>query len=192
MAMVNIINRFAGRQLLLVLLAFGVSACAASGASAPPAAAQPAYDMNSWETMISSECRAFFDGCNNCVREPGKMAACTRKACVSYQQPRCLDAAEAAASPGAGKVVDYACDAGATFSVIYHEYVQDDQRVRLADSEIMLRDDQTHTVYRLQRERSASGEKYVDAAGFEFFGKGDEALVMQQGARLYSGCRVRR
>jgi len=151
----------------------------------------PQYDMNSWKSSIDSECRSYFDGCNNCVREPGKMGACTRKACAVYQQPRCLDDAAAAAQTAesnAAKRVDYVCDAGYRFSVSFHEYVQDDQRVRLDQDEVMFSDRQTGTVSRLQRERSASGTKYIDASGLLFFAKGNDALVLRQGERLYSNC----
>ena len=181
---------------IVMMLAILVSACATKQDSAvmsePVMAAAPEYDMNSWKTIIGDECRSFSDGCNNCFREPGKMAACTRKACFTYQQPRCLDEAAAAESAVAGKGVEYSCDAANTFSVSYHEYVQDDQRVRLQESEIMFSDHQTGRDYRLQRAPSASGEQYVDATGFKFFAKGDEALVMEQDARLYSGCKVKR
>jgi membrane-bound inhibitor of C-type lysozyme len=119
------------------------------------------------------------------------MAACTRKACFTYQQPRCLDEETATESAPAATRVDYACDAAGSFSVSYHEFVQDDQRVRLQQSEIMFSDHQTHKVYRLQRTPSASGEQYVDSAGFKFFAKGNEALVMEQDSRLYSGCKVK-
>ena len=146
--------------------------------------------MNSWKTIIGDECRSFSDGCNNCFREPGKMAACTRKACSAYQQPRCLD--EQAAAGSAARQFDYACDAGKTFSVSYHEFTQDDRRLKLRESEIMLSDHQTRIIYRLQREPSASGVKYLDAAGFLFFAKGDEALVMEQDSRLYSDCKIKR
>ena len=180
-----------------MILAVLVSACATKpgplakdeSAAATPAVASE-YDMNSWKTIIGDECRSFNDGCNNCFREPGKMAACTRKACRDYQRPRCLDEAAAAESAPAARQIDYACDAANTFSVSYHEFVQDHQRVRLQESEVMFSDHQTHKIYRLQRVRSASGEQYVDSAGFKFFAKGDEALVMEQGTRLYSGCKT--
>ena len=148
--------------------------------------------MNSWKTIIADDCRAFFDGCNQCVREPGgAVAACTRMACAEYQRAECRDDADALGAPTqpeAAKTVNYACADGARFTVIYHEYRQDDQRVRLGESEIMLRDAQTHSVYRLQRERSASGERFGNAAGLQFFGKGREARVTQQDQRLYADC----
>jgi membrane-bound inhibitor of C-type lysozyme len=180
----------------LMILVILISACGTKQdlVVAPEAAAvaAPEYDMNSWKTIIGDECRSFSDGCNNCFREPGKMAACTRKACLTYQQPRCLDEEAAAESAATARRVDYACDAASSFSISYHEFVQDDQRVRLKESEIMFSDHQQHTVYRLQRTPSASGEQYVDSAGFKFFAKGDEALVMEQDSRLYSGCKVKR
>lgn len=50
------------------------------------------YDANSWKTMIDDSCLSFSDGCNTCNREAGSdIAACTRKACVQYEAPKCLD-----------------------------------------------------------------------------------------------------
>lgn len=166
-----------------VFLAFYASAVAAGGV--------PDYDANSWKTLIADDCRVFFDGCNQCVREPGKAAACTRKACAEYRQPRCRDAEATTGAvnrPRAAETVNYTCAGGARFSVMYHEYRQDDQRVVLGEAEIMLRDEQTHTLYRLQRERSASGEKYGDSTGLMFFARGQQALVMRQDERLYTEC----
>ena len=180
---------------LLLLLLNLLSACATVETPdeivAGESAAATQYDMNSWKSMIDEQCRSFFDGCNNCIREPGKVGACTMKACASYQRPRCLDeAAEVPQSgePMAPKQVHYVCDGGSRFSVSYHEYVQDDQRLRLRDDEIMFSDRQTLTAYRMQREPSASGEKYTDSAGLQFFARGDEAIVTRQGKKLYSNC----
>jgi membrane-bound inhibitor of C-type lysozyme len=181
---------------MVMILGLIISACMANQdpvATAESAAvAAPVYDMNSWKTIIGDECRSFSDGCNNCFRDPGKMAACTRMACRTYQQPRCLDEEAATESTPAAKRVDYACDADRTFSVSYHEFVQDDQFVRLQESEVMFSDHQKHRDYRLQRTPSASGEQYVGSAGFKFFAKGDEALVMEKDSRLYSNCKVKR
>ena len=50
------------------------------------------YSSQSWRETIPESCRVFFDGCNPCRREPGaEAAACTRKACVKYREPVCLD-----------------------------------------------------------------------------------------------------
>ena len=153
------------------------------------------WDQNSWREVIADDCRVFFDGCNNCrrVTESSSLAACTRMACAEYRKPRCLDEAvetSADARP-ASKTVEYTCAGGNAFSVIYHEYIQDDQRLRLTDSEVVLRDHQTHTVYRLQRQVSASGEKYSEASGLMLFARGDEAMVMQQQTDLYRNCIAR-
>jgi len=52
---------------------------------------QMTYDQDSWKDMISEGCTAYFDGCNNCRREPGaEIAACTRKFCQEYEKPECL------------------------------------------------------------------------------------------------------
>ena len=94
---------------ILMLLACFATACATQQTPGDmPATDQTQYDMNSWKEIIGSDCRAFFDGCNNCVREPGKMAACTRKACAVYQRPRCLDGEAAADStqPMAANLVE--------------------------------------------------------------------------------------
>lgn len=164
-------------------------------ASASAGGDAPVYDMNSWKTIIDDDCRAFFDGCNQCVREPGKAAACTRMACAEYRRPTCRDNAAAPAVPAppeAAKTVAYVCAGGARFAVSYHEYRQEDQRVRLGESEIMLRDEQTRSVYLLRRERSASGEKYGNAEGLQFFAKGREARVTRQDELLYTDCVVSR
>ena len=193
-------NRSYLRFAIVLISAFLLAACIAKedpvvnadSATSQSASVEPVFDMNSWKTIIGDDCRSFFDGCNNCRRDPGKMAACTRMACAVYQQPRCLDDDVAAGAAPVAKRVGYACDDGNRFSVNYHEYVQDDQRLRLNDSEIMFSDDQTRTAYRLQRKRSASGEKYMNAEGLEFFAKGDEAQVRQQGVNIYANCRIKR
>jgi membrane-bound inhibitor of C-type lysozyme len=164
-----------------------------AGGAAPAAAG---WDQNSWRDIISDECQAFFDGCNNCRRGSADitMAACTRKACAEYQKPRCLDeeANVTTDTRPVSKTIEYSCAGSNTFSVAYHEYIQDDQRVMLSDSEVMFSDHQTHNVYRLQRQVSASGEKYSDAAGFMFFARGGEAMVQQQQTRLYRDCVITR
>ncbi len=50
------------------------------------------YDANSWEAIIPETCMNFFDGCNNCVRNPDNgIVACTQKACFQYKRPQCLN-----------------------------------------------------------------------------------------------------
>ena len=167
-----------------------VSGVAQAGGVAP---AEMTWDQDSWREVIGDDCRAFFDGCNNCRRSQNdsSIAACTRKACAEYREPRCLDAEmQSSASGSAAKTVTYDCAGGNRVSVHYHEYRRDDQRVSLSDSEIMFRDHQTRTVHKLQREVSASGAKYAGGDDLVFFAKGDEAFVQLQQERLYGDCRA--
>lgn len=52
------------------------------------------YDEQSWKTIIPDSCQSFSDGCNICNRAEGSdIAACTKKFCVTYEKPACLDVA---------------------------------------------------------------------------------------------------
>lgn len=56
---------------------------------------EQSYNFESWKEIIPSGCKSFFDGCNNCIRsENSDLAACTKKACLEYSEPKCLDAKE--------------------------------------------------------------------------------------------------
>jgi membrane-bound inhibitor of C-type lysozyme len=161
--------------------------------AAPQAGGTPSdskYDAQSWKSLIPAACKSFFDGCNNCRRAQGSdVAACTRKACAVYEKPRCLDAPITEGSPFDGRLLRFECDDGRRFGVYYGEYVSGDQRVRLAEDEIMLSDPQTRTAYRLRRERAASGAKYSDGS-LEFWEHGGQAMLRRNGQPLYAGCRV--
>ena len=168
----------------------------ASGAAAQPVAMEGQYGQDSWKTRISESCLSFFDGCNNCRRNPQTgIAACTRKACARYAKPVCLDDtgagaqmnAPASGTSGKAHSVTYSCESGARVSADYGEYVADDQRLKLKPDEIMFRDHQTHTAALLARQRSASGERY-GKGGLVFWAKGDEAFVLRDGDRLYTNC----
>ena len=52
----------------------------------------------------------------------------------------------------------------------------------------MLVDEQTHTAHRLRRQRAASGAKYAGDA-LEFWEHGAEAMLRQDGQRLYGTCK---
>lgn len=150
------------------------------------------YDADSWKILITEDCKAFFDGCNNCTRPRGSTtAACTRKACAVYEKPRCLDAPITEGSMGKtpfeGKLAKFACDGGNRFRVYYGEYDSGDQRVRLGEDEIVLSDEQSHTAYRLERERAASGAKYSDGT-LEFREHGGEAMLRKGGQKIYQNC----
>ena len=119
-----------------------------------------------------------------CLLLPAWIALLAIGACAAPAEPGPAAAVDA---QGTGRAIDYTCDGGAAFSVFFRE---DDSGAVLEDSEIMLRDGQTGERYRLRRERSASGEKYGDAAGVQFFAKGKQAMLLKQGERLYSNCSV--
>lgn len=45
-----------------------------------------------FEPLPPEICVSYFDGCNNCRKEPGSyVATCTEKFCEEYGTPRCLD-----------------------------------------------------------------------------------------------------
>mmetsp|Transcript_10446 Transcript_10446/g.31189 ORF Transcript_10446/g.31189 Transcript_10446/m.31189 type:complete len:394 (-) Transcript_10446:56-1237(-) len=50
---------------------------------------------------VPSSCAQWFDGCNNCKND-GKALFCTRKACVVYEESKCMDEEE----PKGGGLVD--------------------------------------------------------------------------------------
>ncbi|WP_041521721.1 MliC family protein [Gilvimarinus agarilyticus] len=180
--------------LTLVVVALLAACSEQDSAVAPPpqpkaatATEAAAYDATSWREIIPESCNSFFDGCNTCRRAPGAAeAACTRKACMKYQQPRCLDDEQASAGQ-AGRQVQYQCAGEARFTVFFGEYRADDQRVKLGPDEVMLSDAQSRTTYKLTRERSASGAKYTDGT-LSYWSKGSEAVLQQSGDTLYQGC----
>jgi hypothetical protein len=56
-----------------------------------------------WDTVTSSDsdtttsvveipenCVSWFDGCNNCFVEDGKIGACSKKACAVKEEPKCI------------------------------------------------------------------------------------------------------
>ena len=141
----------------------------------------PVYDANSWKGIIPQGCSHFSDGCNTCTRVPGaEVAACTRKACVQYKKPECLEKEKSV----------FVCSGQKTFTVFYKEYLSGDQKVALKPDQIMLVDSQTQTASSLTREPSASGSKY-SGGGLSFWEKGDEAMLLLRGEPLYEACTKR-
>lgn len=50
------------------------------------------YNSESRKTMIDENCKFFFDGCNNCTRQPNSNEiTCHELYCETYQKPRCTD-----------------------------------------------------------------------------------------------------
>ena len=170
--------------------------CACLGITAQAGGTPEGYpfDMNSWKTMIPASCQSFFDGCNQCRRAADSdNTACTRMACQVYEKPRCLDEPITEGSMGGapfnGKLVHFGCDDDAKLRVYYQEYVSGDMIVALAEDEMMLVDQQTHSAHRLKRERAASGAKYASET-LEFWEHGGEAMVSRDGQQLYRNCRA--
>ncbi|MCP8899583.1 MliC family protein [Gilvimarinus xylanilyticus] len=148
------------------------------------------YGPDSWKAIIPDTCASFFDGCNTCTRAPGAAtAACTRKACMQYKEPRCLDQ-DAAKADAEFSQINYQCADGETFIIFRGEYRASDMRVKLEENEIWLSNTQTRTAHRMKRVSSASGEKYSDGE-ITFWSKGDEALVQEGEKILYRGCQVK-
>ena len=180
------------RKILLSTLLLSLGSILAAPSTPAAAGGDASYDADSWKSLIADDCKAFFDGCNNCRRAEGSaVAACTRKACAVYEKPRCLDPpiteGSVGETPFEGRRVKFACEGGNRFRVYHREYVSGDQRVRLGEEEIMLADEQTHTAYRLARERAASGAKYSDGR-LEFWEHGGEAMLRMEGQKLYQNC----
>ncbi len=49
------------------------------------------YNESSRKEMIDDDCMLFFDGCNDCSKDPDGTITCTEQACESYQEPVCTD-----------------------------------------------------------------------------------------------------
>lgn len=140
------------------------------------------YHQDSWKTVISSGCQSFFDGCNNCVRNADtKRAACTRKMCVVYQKPRCLDPQ----LPQMQKI-EYHCAEG-LFTVYLGQYGEENERIVLESGNVIFVDGQTGEETLLQRDISGSGEQY-SGGGLVYWNKGDNAIVHKVGDPLYREC----
>ncbi len=155
-----------------------------------PLASGP-YDAQSWRTMIADDCTTFFDGCNQCRRAPGAMeAACTRKACLEYAEPKCLDSnvgEGAYSSPSEVKHVTYECSDGEMLKAYYGAYEADDQQVQLEPEQIVVLDAASETAYWVRRVPSGSGEKY-ESSELMFWVKGNEATVSVHARQNVRAC----
>ena len=151
-------------------------------------AASGEYNANSWQTIISDTCRVYFDGCNNCTRNMNNgIAACGRKACFQYQEPKCLE--DPYATSNEPKVAQFSCSGRKSFRVFYVEYTAGDQKLRLKNGQAMFVDGQTHIAEVMTRQPSASGEKFV-SGDLTFWSKESEAMVNKAGAPLYTDCKA--
>ncbi|MVF11658.1 hypothetical protein FT643_05820 [Ketobacter sp. MCCC 1A13808] len=180
-------------QMKWVLLLCGCCIMAACALKQPEPGAQTAlptapasdvlYDASSWKALIADSCRHFTDGCNTCTRATSvDSAVCTRKACLQYKKPQCLDNKPTQAV--------YVCSGSKIFTVFYKEYRSGDQKVALKADQVMLVDAQARTGYSLTRQPSASGSRY-SGGGLTFWEQGDQATLEQRGNPLYGACRKR-
>lgn len=169
------------------------TASAAIGPEAQPTedTAGPAasgYDADSWRTLIPGDCQRYSDGCNLCNRNiENGMTACTRKACVAFEQPVCLDEDTGAEDPTAHNTFVYRCSDDQRFAVTVGEYMAGDQRVQLREDQLMLTDLQTRTATLLTRAVSASAARYRSDE-LEFWSKDGNAVLMRAGEPLYWNC----
>ncbi len=181
---------------IAVAVVFFLGACAPDTDTAATGTVEqaPVFTEESWKELISDQCSSYFDGCNNCVRQPGQdIAACTRKMCAEYAEPRCLDVEISATDepePQA-KTVEYQCGDSARFIAAYGRYETEAKTIELAADEVLLRDSQTGEETVLTREQAASGEKYLNG-DLMFWASGDDAMIKKGTEALYSDCRIYR
>lgn len=172
----------------IIALAIALAGCTAPGSGSAAtsevvspsstAEAPPQYTANSWRELIADSCRSFYDGCNQCRRADGASeAACTRRACLRYEQPRCLDPMQ-----NAEPVTTYQCG-DRTLDVLRHQYTVAGQTETLADNQVALHEHNSASVDVLSRSESASGEKFT-SGNMQFWSKGNEATWMLGSTRL--------
>ena len=56
-----------------------------------PVVEEKNYDENSWQELISQDCKHFFDGCNHCKRIVDWELVCSDLTCEEYGKPECTD-----------------------------------------------------------------------------------------------------
>lgn len=169
-----------------IILGFSFTGCASSGKSG---ASSGNYSSESWRDLIPASCVSYFDGCNNCTRNPQTGdTACTRKACTEYYKPRCLDGTEGMSdAPQGPRVLEFRCNNNKRFTVFYGNYIIGDKTVRLPDSQAVFVDGKTRIAEAMTRQPSASGEKYVSGE-LTFWLKDGKAVVDKGHNVIYANC----
>lgn len=156
------------------------------------------YDATSWQEMILPTCTAFFDGCNNCTRGEGSdVAACTRKFCEVYSEPKCLDEEQAtdnldnsaAPAPEDALEVTFECDDDNTFTVTYGAYVTSDAIIQLDADKLVFSDRQTRMATFMTQSADGEGEKYESDDGtMVFWARGEGGSVLKDDQEIYTNC----
>lgn len=167
------------QRITVLLLMATLAACASQTTVEPsPQVTAPApktntlanrYDHQSWKSLISDSCQAYFDGCNQCRRALDSTAvACTRKACTQYQKPYCLD-------PNSGPHWrQYQCADGRALAVYFGEYRTAAIAITLPCNKLVLEDRLNQSSHTLSHSVSASGSLYRDD-NVSFWVKGTNA-----------------
>lgn len=169
-----------------ILLMVGFVAACASPVD-EKASSVPVYDQHSWKTMIAPECKTFFDGCNTCRRAPGGIeAACTRKACMEYLKPKCLDDSSKVEQPNI-KQQTFASDGSLRFRVYFGSFASCQQSLRLQQDQVMFVNGRSHTAPLLTHISEVSVSRYCDRLT-TFWAKGSNALVTSSETPLYRNC----
>lgn len=171
-------NFMAAIQRISVLLLMATLAACASHPTVEPSPQVTApktstltnrYDSQSWKSIISDSCQAYFDGCNQCRRALDSTAvACTRKACIEYKKPYCLDPAS---EPHWRQ---YQCADGRALAVYFGEYRTAAITITLPGNKLVLEDRLNQSSHTLSHSVSASGSLYRDD-NVSFWVKGTNA-----------------
>lgn len=83
---------FVGANLILAWILTGCLSTHYSNTNTEGTWDQKQFNSESWRTLIPESCNAFFDGCNQCMRNgTGEDIACTLQYCENYEEPRCID-----------------------------------------------------------------------------------------------------
>lgn len=150
------------------------------------------FDSNSWRTLIPENCQTYFDGCNNCTRDPQSgETVCTRDICEVYEEPRCLDGEEgvSVAAIIGPREVKYRCADNKRFTLYYGEYPIGGKKIKLKDSQVMFVDGATRIAEVMTVQPSTTGEKYVSGAT-TVIAKDKEARVNKFNNIYYANCAV--
>lgn len=150
------------------------------------------FNSDSWRTLVPADCQTYFDGCNNCTRDPQTdETVCTKEVCEVYQAPRCLDG-EAGISVTAiigPRLVKYRCAENKRFTMHYGEYSIAKKKVKLKDTQAVFVDSATGIAEVMTMQPSTIGEAYVSGAT-TVITKDKDAVVKKYNNTYYANCSV--
>lgn len=168
------------RSCFAITLCLSLAACANNGS-------QPQSDQESrWQALGEPNCKTYFDGCNTCTRNPESgISACTKKECVDYETPRCLDDADKTLTDAVTgpRLLRFRCSGNNRFTLYFGEYLVADKRIALEDSQIMFVDAATRIAEVMTERATASGRKFV--SGETTLWLNDERAIVNKGNNNY-------